>query len=139
MKKILLTAVVMLASVASYAQQAVFVAFTVVIITGLMIAVIYVIVRYARKFKESRDDNGDEVEFIGTGRHERKIRRSKRAVEKTNLAVNMQYRKAFKKAAMPDKRKEKMAVNSLAYMQVKEVYIQYFVVRQQLDLELKTY
>ena len=51
-------------------MQAVFVAFTVVIITGLMIAVIYVIVRYARKFKESRDDNGDEVEFIGTGRHE---------------------------------------------------------------------
>lgn len=102
-------------------MQAVFVAFTVVIITGLMIAVIYVIVRYARKFKESRDDNGDEVEFIGTGRHERKIRRSKRAVEKTNLAVNMQYRKAFKKAAMPDKRKEKMAVNSLAYMQPEDI------------------
>ena len=102
-------------------MQAVFVAFTVVIITGLMIAVIYVIVRYARKFKESRDDNGDEVEFIGTGRHERKIRRSKRAVEKTNLAVNMQYRKAFKKAAMLDKRKEKMAANSLVYMQPEDI------------------
>ena len=102
-------------------MQAVFVAFTVVIITGLMIAVIYVIVRYARKFKESRDDNGDEVEFIGTGRHERKIRRSKRAVEKTNLAVNMQYRKAFKKAAMLDKRKEKMAADSLVYMQPEDI------------------
>ena len=95
-------------------MQAVFVAFTVVIITGLMIAVIYVIVR-------SRDDNGDEVEFIGTGRHERKIRRSKRAVEKTNLAVNMQYRKAFKKAAMLDKRKEKMAADSLVYMQPEDI------------------
>ena len=44
---------------------------------------------------------------------------SKHAVEKNNLAVNMQYRKAFKKAAMPDKRKrkEKMAANSLVYMQ----------------------
>ena len=102
-------------------MQAVFVAFTVVIITGLMIAVIYVIVRYARKFKESRDDNGDEVEFKGTGRHERKIRRSKRAVEKTNLAVNMQYRKAFKKAAMLDKRKEKMAADSLVYMQPEDI------------------
>lgn len=104
-------------------MQAVFVAFTVVIITGLLIAVIYVIVRYARKFKESGDDNGDEVEFIGTGRHERKIRRSKHAVEKTNLAVNMQYRKAFKKAAMPDKRKrkEKMAAKSLAYMQPEDI------------------
>ena len=104
-------------------MQAVFVAFTVVIITGLLIAAIYVVVRYARKFKESRDDNGDEVEFIGTGRHERKIRRSKHAVEKNNLAVNMQYRKAFKKAAMPDKRKrkEKMAANSLAYMQPADI------------------
>lgn len=104
-------------------MQAVFVAFTVVIITGLLIAVIYVVVRYARKFKESRDDNGDEVEFIGTGRHERKIRRSKHAVEKNNLAVNMQYRKAFKKAAMPDKRKrkEKMAANSLVYMQPEDI------------------
>ena len=55
-----------------------------------------------------------EWKLRGGSRHERKIRRSKRAVEKTNLAVNMQYRKAFKKAAMPDKRKEKMAVNSLA-------------------------
>ena len=104
-------------------MQAVFVAFTVVIITGLLIAAIYVVVRYARKFKESRDDNGDEVEFIGTGRHERKIRRYKHAVEKTNLAVNMQYRKAFKKAAMPDKRKrkEKMAANSLVYMQPADI------------------
>ena len=76
-----------------------------------------------REIQGIRDDNGDEVEFIGTGRHERKIRRSKHAVEKTNLAVNMQYRKAFKNAAMPDKRKrkEKMAAKSLAYMQPEDI------------------
>jgi hypothetical protein len=63
----------------------------------------------SRKTENHRKDN------------RRKIRRSKHAVEKTNLAVNMQYRKAFKKAAMPDKRKEKMAVNSLAYMQPEDI------------------
>lgn len=104
-------------------MQAVFVAFTVVVITGLLIAVIYVIIKYARKFKESKDDNGDEVEFIGSSRHERKIRMSKQTVEKTNLAVNEQYRKAFKKAAMPDKkkRKERMAGNRLEYMQPEDI------------------
>lgn len=104
-------------------MQSVFIAFTVVVIVGIIIAAVYLIIRYARRFKESSDDNGDEVEFIGSSRHERRFKKSKQTVEKTSLPANEQFRKAFKKAAMHDKkhRKENVAGNRLEYMQPEDI------------------
>ena len=56
---------------------------------------------YAKNFKKSQDNNGDEIEFIGNDRRtEARIKRRQRAEEAKNMPVNMQYRKAFRKAAI---------------------------------------
>ena len=81
-------------------MSALFTAFAIVIVIALVAFVVYMIVRYARNFKKSHDDNGDEVEFIGGDRRtEARIRRQ-RAQEAKNMPVNIQYRKAFRKAAI---------------------------------------
>lgn len=82
-------------------MSALFTAFAIVLVIALVVFIVYMIIRYAKNFKKSQDDNGDEIEFIGNDRRtEARIKRRQRAEEAKNMPVNMQYRKAFRKAAI---------------------------------------
>lgn len=88
-------------------MSALFTAFSVVVIVALVGLVIYLIYKYARKFKTAKDDNGDEIEFIGNSRkEERRIKKARKQAEKADIPVNVQYRRAFKKAVLSDRKKE---------------------------------
>ena len=82
-------------------MSALFTAFAIVLVIALVVFIVYMIIRYAKNFKKSQDNNGDEIEFIGNDRRtEARIKRRQRAEEAKNMPVNMQYRKAFRKAAI---------------------------------------
>lgn len=104
-------------------MSALFTAFAIVVVIALAAFVIYLIVKYARNFKKAQDENGDEVEFIGKDRKtEAKIRKRHRAEETKNMPVNMQYRKAFRKAAMKSgKISEKDGSSELENMQPQDI------------------
>ena len=82
-------------------MSALFTAFAIVLVIALVVFIVYMIIRYVKNFKKSQDNNGDEIEFIGNDRRtEARIKRRQRAEEAKNMPVNMQYRKAFRKAAI---------------------------------------
>lgn len=104
-------------------MSALFTAFAIVLVIALIGFVIYLIVKYAGNFKKSQDENGDEVEFIGRDRRtEARAKRRKRAEEIKNMPVNMQYRKAFRKAAIKASKSVKDTDNTaLENMQPEEI------------------
>ena len=106
-------------------MQSVFMAFTIVVIVVLAAVVVYLVIKYARKFKESRDENGDKVEFIGESRQEKKIKRQKSKTHNSDIQINEQYRRAFKKAAAPDKNKKNTSdlFTKLNYMQPADITV----------------
>lgn len=105
-------------------MQSVFMAFTVVVIVVLAAVVVYLIIKYARKFKESRDENGDKVEFIGESRQERKIKRQKNKSYSPEIQINEQFRRAFKKAAVSKESRKNEGLNTkLNYMQPEDITI----------------
>lgn len=105
-------------------MQSVFMAFTVVVIVVLAAVVVYLIIKYARKFKESRDENGDKVEFIGESRQERKIKRQKNKSYSTEIQINEQFRRVFKKAAVSKESRKNEGLNTkLNYMQPEDITI----------------
>lgn len=104
-------------------MSALFTAFAIVIIIALVAFIVYMIIRYAKNFKKSHDNNGDEVEFIGNDRRtEVRIKRHQRAEEARNMPVNMQYRKAFRKAAIKASKSAKDTDNAeLENMQPQDI------------------
>lgn len=101
---------------------ALFTAFAVVVIIALLALMIYLIYRYTKKFKEARDDNGDKIEFIGRDRkEERRLRKEKDSEQKSSMPVNLQYRKAFKKAVVRNNKKNGPSMDKLANMQPEDI------------------
>ncbi len=104
-------------------MSALFTAFAIVFVIVLMAFIIYLIVKYAKNFKKAQDENGDEVEFIGRDRRtEARIKRHQRTEEAKNMPVNMQYRKAFRKAAIKASKSAKATDNTaLENMQPQDI------------------
>ena len=104
-------------------MSALFTAFAIVFVIALVAFIIYLIVKYAKNFKKAQDENGDEVEFIGRDRRtEARIKRRQRAEEAKNMPVNMQYRKAFRKAAIKASKSAKDTDNTaLENMQPQDI------------------
>ena len=82
--------------------------------------------RYVKAINKYRTYfNGDEIEFIGNDRRtEARIKRRQRAEEAKNMPVNMQYRKAFRKAAIKSSKAARdSAGKSLENMQPQDITI----------------
>ena len=85
---------------------------------GMFIAIIYAIVKYAKGFRKSLDNDGDEIEYLNkdTEKEQYGIKREK--PKETKDKNNIQYRKLYKKYA---KSKKYMTKNKLSGVN-KEAY-----------------
>ena len=77
----------------------------------MFIAIIYAIVKYAKGFRKSLDNDGDEIEYLNkdTEKEQYGIKREK--PKETKDKNNIQYRKLYKKYA---KSKKYMTKNKLS-------------------------
>ena len=72
-------------------------------IIGVLVAIIYAIVKYAKKFSRSLDNDGDEVEYLNNDVQKEqngiKLKKAREVKDKNNI----QYRKLYKKYARSKK------------------------------------
>jgi len=81
-------------------MNALFEAFAVVVILSVVIAIIVAVLRYAKRFRNAREEDIDEVEFIGKDAKEERLKRRQQKMHEKDLPVNAQYRKLFKKKVL---------------------------------------
>ena len=91
--------------------NALFEVFALCALIGMFIAIIYAIVKYAKGFRKSLDNDGDEIEYLNkdTEKEQYGIKREK--PKETKDKNNIQYRKLYKKYA---KSKKYMTKNKLS-------------------------
>ena len=81
-------------------MNALFEACAVVAIMALAIFAIVMVRRYAKRFRQAREEDIDEIEFIGKDSKEEKRKRQEARRQEKNMPLNAQYRKLFKKKVL---------------------------------------